>query len=206
LKSKQKFYVVWEGRTPGLFHSWEECRKSVEGFKDAKYKSFETEQQASKAMTESYIKHIVKTKKPAKRILTGEGGAIERSICVDAACSVQKQIMEYRGVFCKTEKILFHKGPFQGGSNNIGEFLAIVHALSYLKKNKINYPVYTDSVTAMSWVNKKQINTKIETGESVQILIDKALEWLHKNNITQYTILKWNTEQWGEIPADFGRK
>ena len=36
----QKYYAVKEGRRPGIYLSWEECRQEVEGFSGAEYKSF----------------------------------------------------------------------------------------------------------------------------------------------------------------------
>ena len=116
--------------------------------------------------------------------------------------------MEYQGVDTKTGKKLFRQGPFQQGTNNIGEFLAIVHGLAFLKNNKSNRIIYTDSRTAMSWVRKKTCNTKLlETPKNKEVfdLIRRALEWL-KNNSYSTPIVKWETKVWGEIPADFGRK
>ncbi|KAA6314154.1 Ribonuclease H, partial [termite gut metagenome] len=43
-----------------------------------------------------------------------------------------------------------------------------------------------------------------ETEELFQI-IERAEKWLRETTYTTQ-ILKWNTEEWGEIPADFGRK
>ena len=116
--------------------------------------------------------------------------------------------MEYRGVDTQTKKILFHKGPFQKGTNNVGEFLALVHGLAHLKKIKSQRLLYTDSKTAMSWVLKKKCNTKLEsTLENQQLfeLIERAEQWL-KSNTFSTKIVKWETKVWGEIPADFGRK
>ena len=203
MKNKINFYVVWTGRKIGVFQSWEECKEQVQGFKDAKYKGFPNKEEAELAFAKGYEFYKKNEKKKTKEI--SPSSPIVRSICVDAACSVEKQIMEYRGVFNESRKVLFHRGPYTGGSNNIGEFLAIVHAMAYMKKHNIYYPIYTDSMTALSWIEKKHVNTKIQPGEQVAILIEKALEWL-KTNTTQFTILKWNTSSWGEIPADFGRK
>jgi len=203
MKKKNNFYVVWVGHKTGVFSSWEECKEYVQGFKDARYMGFETLEKAKNAFVEGYSLHKKSAKKSPK-LITGDI-PLKRAICVDAACSVDKQIMEYRGVFFETGKVLFHRGPFHGGSNNIGEFLAIVHGMAYMKKNNIFYPIYTDSMTALSWIEKKNVNTKIQPGEQVKILIEKAVEWLNQNT-TQYTLLKWNTASWGEIPADFGRK
>jgi ribonuclease HI len=203
MKKKPSYYVVWNGISPGIYSSWEECKQQVIGVQNARYKGYQTIEEANLAFQKGYIKE--KTSKPKRLTLMTSGKPEINSICVDAACSVEKQIMEYRGVFYKTGKVLFHRGPYDGGTNNIGEFLAIVHALALMKKEGIRFTVYTDSMTALAWVRKKNINTKIETGEKVTILLEKAIEWL-KNNQYDYSVLKWNTKDWGEIPADFGRK
>jgi ribonuclease HI len=130
------------------------------------------------------------------------------SIAVDAASSGNPGIVEYRGVDTQTKKTLFHKGPFQKGTNNVGEFLALVHGLAYLKKIKSQRLLYTDSKTAISWVLKKKCNTKLESSLENQPLfelIQRAEQWL-KSNTFSTKIVKWETKSWGEIPADFGRK
>jgi len=130
------------------------------------------------------------------------------SLCVDAACSGNPGILEYQGVFTETETRVFKVGPFPQGTINIGEFLALVHALAYLKKHKLEMPVYSDSRTAISWVRRKQIKTKLVRNEKTAKLfelVDRALIWLHENTYST-PILKWETKIWGEIPADFGRK
>ena len=107
-----------------------------------------------------------------------------------------------------TGKQLFHQGPFENGSNNIGEFLAIVHALALFKKRGIDAPIYSDSETALSWVKKKRCKTKLIKDESNTIIFDliaRADNWLVENPYDN-TLLKWDTNAWGEIPADFGRK
>lgn len=134
--------------------------------------------------------------------------AINDSIAVDAACSGNPGPMEYRGIYLKTGKEIFHFGPVHG-TNNIGEFLAIVHALALLKqKGKHEMPIYSDSVNAQIWVKKKHCKTTLaRTPETEYLfsLIARAEAWL-RNNTYSNPILKWPTEEWGEIPADFGRK
>jgi ribonuclease HI len=117
--------------------------------------------------------------------------------------------MEYQGVDTKTKEKIFHQGPFLMGTNNIGEFLAIVHALALFKQKGLNNrPIYSDSVTAMGWVKKKKANTNLEQNAKtakLYELIQRAENWLQQNNYSN-PIIKWETENWGEIPADFGRK
>ena len=129
------------------------------------------------------------------------------AIAVDAGCSGNPGPMEYQGVYLGNEQRLFHFGPIQG-TNNIGEFLAIVHALALIKQNNWNMKVYSDSVSGMAWVrNRKAKTTLAPTPENQPLLqlVARAEAWLRQNGIP-YPLLKWETEQWGEIPADFGRK
>lgn len=211
MAKKGKFYTVWKGNRPGVYSKWAECKAAITGYKGAEYKSFLTFADAKKAYDKSYGDY--KGKKTTKTILSKEallkiGQPNLYSIAVDAASSGNPGIMEYRGVDTKTAKELFRQGPFKQGTNNIGEFLAIVHGLAFLKKQNSDRIIYTDSKTAMSWVRKKNCNTKLEKNPKNEIvfeLISRAVTWL-KTNSYDTTIVKWETKAWGEIPADFGRK
>lgn len=129
------------------------------------------------------------------------------AIAVDAGCSGNPGPMEYQGVYLGNEQRIFHFGPIQG-TNNIGEFLAIVHALALIKQNNWNMKVYSDSVSGMAWVrNRKAKTTLVRSEQTAQALdlVVRAENWLRQNP-QHAEVLKWNTEAWGEIPADFGRK
>ena len=129
------------------------------------------------------------------------------AIAVDAACSGNPGPMEYRGVYLKTGEEIFHFGPVKG-TNNIGEFLAIVHALALLQQKGIKMTVYSDSKTAQCWVRQKKVKTTLKhTQETEKLfqLIERAENWLRTHSYAT-PILKWETEKWGEVPADFGRK
>ena len=210
VKKKQKFYVVWFGNPAGIFDSWEECKRSIQGVKGAQYKSFETFAEAKKAYNKEYSDYKGKTNKStltqAQIQLIGEPNLY--SISVDAASSGNPGIMEYRGVDTQTHKQLFHQGPFPQGTNNVGEFLALVHGLALLKKNESDRLIYSDSKIAIGWVKRKKCNTKLERNSKNKALfelVERAETWL-KTNSYSTKILKWETKAWGEIPADFGRK
>ncbi len=129
------------------------------------------------------------------------------AIAVDAACSGNPGPMEYQGVYLGNEQRLFHFGPIPG-TNNIGEFLAIVHALALIKKNNWQMKVYSDSVSGMAWVRNRKAKTTLVRNEQTAYALDlvaRAEKWLRENP-QHAEVLKWNTEAWGEIPADFGRK
>ncbi len=211
-KKKKKYYTVWKGHHTGVFESWNDCKAQIKDYQGAQYKSFLTFDAAKKALDGNY-KDYIGTSKSFKSELSAVqlkkiGLPNYNSISVDAASSGNPGIMEYRGVDTKSKKQLFIQGPFNQGTNNIGEFLALVHGLAFLKKHDSKRILYTDSRTALSWVKKKTCNTKLERSaknEDLFILVDRAVDWLKKNSYTT-TLVKWETKAWGEIPADFGRK
>ena len=211
MAKKEKFYVVWYGNPAGIFSSWKECQRSIKGVSGAQYKSFLTFAEAKVAYNKEYNDYKGKgTKKKtlSKEQLAKIGDPNLYSIAVDAASSGNPGRMEYRGVDTQTVKQLFHQGPFEQGTNNIGEFMALVHGLAFLKQHKSDRILYTDSRIAMGWVKKKRCNTKlVKTRKNATLfdLVIRAENWL-KNNPYQTKIVKWETKAWGEIPADFGRK
>ena len=201
---KRKYYVVWKGVKPGIYDSWSESKKQIDGFKGALYKSFATKEEAVDAFHSGSSAYFRKRTKAAPV----SGQIVKESLSVDAACSGNPGRMEYRGVNTATGEVIFHAGPFERGTNNIGEFLAIVHGLALLKKQRLNIPVYSDSENGILWVKQKKCNTKlqpVEANRPVFDLIRRAETWL-QNNTYSNTVLKWDTGHWGEIPADFGRK
>jgi ribonuclease HI len=208
MAKKQKYYVVWAGFKPGIYESWEACKRQITGFEKAKYKSFKTRQEAEEAFSQSYETVIeLKGKKDLFELKT-KSKPILKSLSVDAACKGNPGTLEYRGVFTATCTPIFDRGPYEMGTVNIGEFLAIVLALAWLKKEKLDYPIYSDSKTAIAWVRKKQVNTKLkwtDKNKELRVAVHRATEWLKKNSYST-PILKWETKEWGEIPADYGRK
>ena len=234
--AKQKYYVVWNGPSPGVYSSWEACQEAVSGVSGAKYKSFKSQAEAEDAFEmgeEAYEEakasddstsnnssksgnsgnsssscDISKPIRPAYNPAKLPAEAIREAIAVDAACSGNPGAMEYRGVYLADGKEIFHYGPVHG-TNNIGEFLAIVHGLALLKQKGLdNMPIYSDSVNAQLWVRKHHCKTTLvrnDQTEKLYQMIERAEAWL-RNNTYKNPIIKWQTDKWGEIPADFGRK
>ena len=209
MAKKEKFYVVWQGHKVGVFSTWEECRAATFNYPKAKYKSFPTLEQAQKAFQRAYTDYIGQSPSSSSTTKFQKIGQPNyHSIAVDAASSGNPGTVEYRGVYTKSKKEIFHQGPFEHGTNNIGEFLALVHGLALLKKHNSNRIIYTDSKIAMNWVRRKKCNTKLQrSNRNAEIfeLVDRAEKWLQENDFST-VIVKWETKAWGEIPADFGRK
>ncbi|SHE12540.1 Ribonuclease H [Chlamydia abortus] len=207
--AKQKYYVVWVGHKPGIYTSWPECKEQVDGRKDAKYKSFSSKAEAEKAYREGWTKHWGQGAAAKQTAAAPSQAEIDYdSVSVDVGTRGNPGPIEYRGVYTKTGEVLFSHGPIPNGTNNLGEFLAIVHSLAYLKNKGSSQTVYSDSRTALKWVREKKVATTLERNEAtkeVWDLVDRALAWL-QNNSYDNKVLKWETEKWGEIKADYGRK
>lgn len=204
---------MWNGITPGVYSDWKECKRQVDGYDGAIYKSFPTKEEAERAFNDTPWKYVGKnatqTGNKAKTLsIENNPAIIKNSLAVDAACSGNPGDMEYRGVYILTGEEVFKQGPYEMGTNNIGEFLAIVHGLALLKQKGSQIPIYTDSANAIIWIKNKKCKTKLERipeNETLFYMIERAEKWLKENSYTTQ-IIKWNTKGWGEILADFGRK
>jgi ribonuclease HI len=204
---KGKFYVVWQGRRTGVFDNWEECRSSVHGVQGARYKSFSEKALAYEAYKNGPEKTTAVSRSQNKKKIEITDKPTQGYMAVDAACSGNPGAMEYRGVNPEGLE-LFRSGVYPLGTNNIGEFLAIVHALAWQQNQQLALPIYTDSVNAMKWVAEGKAKTKLlRNGKNEKLFehISRAENWL-KTHRVHVSVLKWETEHWGEIPADFGRK
>lgn len=213
MAKRGKYYVVWEGVEPGVYDSWEEAQEQVTNYPGAKYKSFHTQEEAIAAYRNGSSENldilVNLVSRQARIVDYSAFPEIElEAMAVDASCLGNPGVMEYQGVDVMTGAKIFRVGPFQDATNNIGEYLAIVHALAMTAQQGIARTIYSDSKTAIAWVRNRRANTKlVPTPRNAKVieLIARADNWL-QTHTWQNKILKWNTEVWGEIPADFGRK
>ncbi len=222
-KKKQKYYVVWEGMQTGIFSTWDECQRNTKGYPQAKYKSFERLDEAEEAFRQGYhfyakdkaSKGSSKSSKdePSSKLKTSDTQPLLPALCVDAACSGNPGLMEYRGVWVNEDgssQEVFRQGAYEMGTNNVGEFLALVHGLAFLEQEGTGdeLHIYSDSKIAMGWVKQKVCKTKLARVPKNKILFEivaRGEKWLREHSFKR-AILKWDTKSWGEIPADFGRK
>lgn len=214
MPQRRKFYVVWEGRQPGIYDSWEECQLQVNGYQGAKFKAYDSQEAATLAFRgnpadQMDIIRAIAGHRPQAVNYQAMPEIRLNAIAVDGACAGNPGRMEYRGVRVADGTELFHFGPVPSGTNNIAEYLAIVHALAMLdRQGDHSTPIYSDSVTAQGWVRRKHHGSKLaptlENARLMEILA-RADAWLQSHVIFN-PIIKWDTDRWGEIPADFGRK
>ena len=203
---KQKFYVVWKGRERGIFTSWSECAVHVKGFTDAQYKAFDSRQEAERAFDSSYDDYKGKPASTQKWLFAANPPILP-SLCVDAACDGSPGCLEYRGVKTESGEQIFHAGPLKDGTNNVGEFLAIVLGFDWLSQHQLDLPIYSDSENAIAWVKARKCNTKLARLPSNRIIFNFIADAEEKlRSSKSFKVLKWDTQAWGENPADFGRK
>lgn len=218
-KSK-KYYVVFVGRNPGVYDDWSDAKEQVENFPGAKYRGY-----ASSAEATSAYRRYDSGEAPLGAILASAGNKRREKApapgdwlsnpdidpnawAVDASCMGNPGIMEYQCVDLMTGKTVFRIGPFKDATNNIGEFLAIVHAMALMAREGTYRNIYSDSVSGMAWVRSRKVKTQLKpTPDNAKVfeLLARAVAWLNTHTFPA-KLLKWQTELWGEIPADFGRK
>ncbi|MCM1153353.1 MAG: ribonuclease H family protein [Muribaculum sp.] len=235
--ANKTFYTVFYGRNPGVYDNWSDALEQIENFPNARYKAFPSSEEATIAYRRQtrhqevmelgrLIQNANERRKPTPQTEMNRynnspripaAGAPDyfsfpeidlNAWAVDASCMGNPGVMEYRGVELLTGKELFRVGPFPDATNNIGEFLAIVHALALMFQKGEKHNIYSDSVSGMAWVRRKSVRTTLrETPRNRRIfeLLGRALAWLNTHSLN-VKVMKWETDVWGEIPADFGRK
>lgn len=205
---KKKFYVVFRGMETGIFETWDECKVRVAGCRGASFSSFRSREEAEQALS---IGNLAEWKS-LKKERDAEKAPRGTYLAVDAACSGPPGPVEYRGVLMPDKAVAFKFGPFAGGTNNIGEFLAIAEGLRWVAEKSLSIPVYSDSACAISWTRAPGgglCRTTLSTvGDELAMRVGKAERWLRGPDADRVLpqLRKWDTREWGEIPADFGRK
>lgn len=217
----KKYYVIFKGHNPGVYDDWNDAREQIDGFSTPVYKGYGSPAEAA----EAYRKYCRKSDgddlgrflvEASERALPKAGQPDYMTNpevdldawAVDASCLGNPGKMEYQGVELMTGRTLFRIGPFDDATNNIGEFLAIVHAMALMAREGRYRNIYSDSVSGMSWVRNRKVKTQLKpTARNGKVfeLMARAVTWLNTHQFPA-KVLKWQTDRWGEIPADFGRK
>lgn len=210
------FYGVWVGRSPGVYDNWNACKAQTDKFPAAKFRKLKSTDY-KQALAEFNAENIspvtisqTNTSSKSKPVL--DCGSLPENdiLTVDGASNGHN--CEFRAVWFPSNKEVFASKVYDGGTNNIAEFLGLVFALKHLMEKKLPLKVYSDSVTAMAWFRNMKANTTAhQTGKATQELtnlIEGAEKFLQNNRdvLSNAQVLKWDTKNWGEIAADYGRK
>ena len=214
-----KYYVIFKGHNPGVYDDWEEVKLQTDGFPGAVFKSYPDSESAAEAFRNfsgiddrRELFRLISSgrdKKDETPSVSKDNPEVDwNAWAVDASCLGNPGKMEYRGVDLQTGKVIFQVGPFEDATNNVGEYLALVHAMALMAKKGEYHNIYSDSLTAQSWWRNRKIKTKLkETPRNKKVfeLLARASVWVNTHRFPG-KVMKWQTERWGEIPADFGRK
>ena len=213
-----KVYIIFAPlEWKGIYYTWEDCKGALDrcrgqGHSFSSFKKLTDAQEALRCGTlRSYKEKKAKTKAWLDPALPADCRVQLPCLVVDAACSGYPGPVEYRGVVLPEEYEAFRCGPYVSGTNNIGEYLAIVTGLRWLEQNTLSFPLYSDSRCAIGWVKGHgNCNSHLETiGPELTDLVARAERWVHSSpnsrKLTQ-RVRKWETVRWGEVPADYGNK
>lgn len=231
MSTRRKFYVVWVGYNPGIYDTWADAQEQVTNYPGAKYKAYDDIDEATAAYRgdpseqlglmrallqrtpnfDPSAKPEAEAKTPVRDYSSLPGIRLD-AIAVDGACSVNPGPMEYRAVRVADGSEVFRVGDKTKltGTNNIAEYLAIIHLAALLAKaGDTTTPIYTDSRNTLAWLRRGHSKTTLASTPATAptlALLARADAWLSTNGPIKNPILKWPTAEWGEIPADFGRK
>ncbi|MCC8143934.1 MAG: reverse transcriptase-like protein [Tannerellaceae bacterium] len=124
-------------------------------------------------------------------------------VVTDAAHSMKNGVTEYQGKNLSTGERIFYK--YLGNqTTNIGEFLGAVAGIKYILQNNFSPRIiYTDSKTAISWIQNKSTSS---SKKNMDIKRAEVFLKLFSSEIESIEIRHWNSSIWGENPADFGNK
>lgn len=127
----------------------------------------------------------------------------KEGIAVDAAHSMKNGVTEYQAIDLKTGERLFYKN-LGNQTTNIGEFLGLMETIKYVIENDFQPRiVYTDSMTAITWFrNKKTASKKRHSDLQRSEIFLKVMDM----DVSTIDVIHWDTNNWGENPADFGNK
>uniref|UniRef100_A0A6C0EL83 Ribonuclease H n=1 Tax=viral metagenome TaxID=1070528 RepID=A0A6C0EL83_9ZZZZ len=144
-------YSVYKGYKPGIYNSWDECKKQINGYSGAKFKKFDNILDAKEFLKhgETNVSHIDKYIKNEQ----GENPPSNNGICVytDGGCYGNGNIISYGGYgiyFGDNDSRNVSKLIKGSCTNNICELNAILEVLDILKSEmdkNIEIHIYSDS-------------------------------------------------------------
>ena len=186
-------YAVWQGRRTGIFTKWEEARAQIDGYPSPGFAAFLSRAEAERELEER------------RRLLAPAGPPPEAGIAVDAACAGAVGPLEYRGIDLRTGETVFAEGPVDAGTNNLGEFLAIVRALEMLDRQEVSGPIWSESDVAIAWVGEGRHRSSVKPTDRNRELRRRLCraELFLVDAPAPADVRRWRSDAWGAIPVEF---
>ena len=145
-----KFYAVRKGKTPGIYESWEACKRNVDGYPGAQYKSFKTREEAQQFVGDA-------CKNAEKPVSTQESELPEVYAFVDGSFNTATKTYGYGGFLQdKDERIVLQgKGTDEEMAsmrNVAGEVLGSMAAIQKaIELGKKEITIYYDYLGIEMW-------------------------------------------------------
>ena len=169
----KKYYVIWQGRETGIFTDWDTCKKHIDKFNGARYKSYKTREEAESAFAGSSSAAMKKSKSAPKKH-SGKGPKTysaeevashkaQTKIFTDGGCEPNpgkagSGVAVYRDN--NISELWF--GLFNPkGTNNTAELNALYHALMMAEKEiqaKQTVAIFCDSKYSIQCVTQWAVN------------------------------------------------
>lgn len=117
-----KYYAVKAGHTPGVYSSWPECQKQVNGYSCAVYKSFQTLKEA-----QDFIR--IEEKEEKNKVY-------HYTVFTDGSADLSKNLSGGSAYFVNEKKVVYGRNPGDG-TNNRGELYGVYLAFKTLNEMKL---------------------------------------------------------------------
>lgn len=189
----KKFYVVWQGRTPGIYTDWNSCKAQVDKFAGAKYKSFPTQAAAEQAFGGKASYSNSNSKSTSKSSTSVKKKPAANGIKTYTASEINAMDIDVK---------MFTDGGCEPNPGQAGSGMAVYrnNQVSELWYGLYN-PMGTNNTAELNALHQALImaETEIQLGHSVAILCDSKYSI---QCVTQWAI-GWEKKGWkkagGEI-------
>ena len=171
--SKKKYYAVKAGHKPGIYETWDECKKNVDGYPGAQYKSFKTLKEAEDFLVTGYV-YKERDTRTLEEVLEAraqeekeDGSASEAVAYVDGSFNSETEeysygMVIYHGGNVFEDSMCFNNPDMVSLRNIAGEIEGSMHAISYCLEHGIkSVDIYYDYIGIEKWAKGEwKTNTK----------------------------------------------
>jgi len=204
----KKFYVVWQGRETGIFTDWSTCKKQIEKFAGARYKSFKTLGEAESAFSGHSVTTSSVKKKPTRQTVKTYTASeiavmdLDTKIFTDGGCEPNPGEAGSGVAVYRNDKVdeLWYGLYNPKGTNNTAELNALHQALIMAKdeiKKEKSVAIFCDSKYSIQCVTQWAVGWekkgwKKQGGEIKNLELIKEMFALHQSIKAKVKVLHVN--------------
>lgn len=187
--SKTKYYAVKVGRVPGIYLSWDECKKQVIGHPGALYKSFFSEAEA-RCYADGNL--------PAKAVASESGRDSDNHYDVFVDGSYYDGRYSWAFVVYENENVIFKKsglGDNAGAAaihNVAGEIAAVMEAVQWAEPQEVgSVTICHDYIGVSEWA-KGNWKTNNQFTRDYAMFIAPYLSWVKFRKVSGHAGVEGN--------------